>query len=60
MNGADLEMIEHFPFVLSPSKHSETFFSNLLDNERAGLKPAPYANEIYFVFFAFYAANLLT
>ena len=37
-NGDELEMIEHFPFMLSPStllrtclsKHSEPFFSNLL------------------------------
>ena len=29
-NGAELEIVEHFPFVLSLSKHSESFFSNLL------------------------------
>jgi iron(III) transport system substrate-binding protein len=28
-------MIEHFPFMLSLSKHSEAFFSNLLDNLKA-------------------------
>jgi hypothetical protein len=25
-----VEMIEHFPFMLNASKHSEPFFSNLL------------------------------
>jgi hypothetical protein len=30
MNGPELEMIGHFPFVLSLSKHSEPFFSKLL------------------------------
>jgi hypothetical protein len=29
-NGAHVEMIEHCPFVLSLSKHSEIFFSRLL------------------------------
>jgi hypothetical protein len=29
-NGRELEIVEHFPFVLSMSKHSESFFSNLL------------------------------
>jgi len=29
-NGADVEMIELFPFVLSWSRHSEAFFGNLL------------------------------
>ena len=28
-SGAKLEIVEHFPFVLSASKHSESFFSNL-------------------------------
>ena len=30
-NGKEFEMIENFPFMLSASKHSEIFFSDLLD-----------------------------
>jgi hypothetical protein len=29
-NGAEVEVIGHFPFVLSLSKHSEPFFSGRL------------------------------
>jgi hypothetical protein len=40
-NGAHVEMIEHFPFVLSLSKHSEIFFSRLLIKCRYSLFTDP-------------------
>ena len=33
-NGKHSEIVEHFPFVLSESKHSEAFFNNLLGKLR--------------------------